>query len=102
MQLPVQAGVLERGRYLPGDSAEESHVLAAQRLTGALAAKRKHRDRAVLGHTGHEVVEANVAPELDLLDGEAPHCSRVIQGDVVTVHEAGTDGRPFGQRRRIS
>ena len=46
VQLPVEAGVLERGRHLAGDGGEQRHVLAVERLVGVLAAEREHRDRA--------------------------------------------------------
>ena len=72
VELAIEPGVLERGRNLTGDSRKQRHVLAAQRLAAVLAAEREHRDRALLRDARHEVVEAGVAPELDLLDGKRP------------------------------
>jgi hypothetical protein len=43
----------------------------------------EHGNRPVLRHTGHEVVEAGVAPEFDFFDREAPDRSGIVERDVV-------------------
>ena len=67
-----------------------------------LAAKGKHGDGPVLRHAGHEVVEARVAPELDLLDREAADRCRVVERDGVTLDQPAAHGRTLGQRRWVA
>ena len=58
-----------------------------------LAAERQHRDRAVLRDARDEVVEAGVAPELDLFSGEAPDRRWIVERDDMAVNETAADGR---------
>ena len=101
LQLPVEAAVLERRGDLPGNGREQRHVFAVQRLGALLAAEPEHRDRAFLRHARHEVVQAPVAPELDLVVGEAPRGERIVERDDVPGFEAAADaGAPAEAGRR--
>ena len=99
MQLPVQAGVVERGGNLAGHGAEQRHVLAAQRLGAVLQTEREHGGRARLRHAGHEVEEARIAPRVDVFRSVARDGRRVVQRHGVTGLEPLPDARPSRQRQ---
>src|SRR5439155_2865978 len=67
VQLTVEPRVLDRGGNLTRHGSQQRHVLTAQRLACLSAAEREDSNRAFLGDAGHEVVQAGIAPELDLL-----------------------------------
>ena len=102
VELTIEPGVLECGRDLSGHCRKQRHILAAERLAAVLAAEREHRDRALLRDAWHEVVQAGVAPELDLFDGKTPDRGRVIERDVVAVNETAADSRALRQCRRMT
>ena len=79
VQLAIQAAVLDRGRRLSGDGGQQREVLAVERLVGVLPAERQHGNRAALEHARDEVVDAGVAPELDLLGHEARGRDRIVE-----------------------
>ena len=67
MKLPIQSCVFERRGNLPCHRAEQTHVLAVQRLAGVFAADGQHGDGAFLREARDEVIQARVAPVFDLL-----------------------------------
>ncbi len=79
VELPIQASVLDGGRDLAGNGGEQAEILAVERLVGVLAAEREDRDRVPFEDAGHEVVDADVAPEFDFLRQEARAGDRIVE-----------------------
>ena len=79
MQLAVEPSVFNRRRDLTGDGSQQRQILAVEWFVGLFAAQREHGDRAALEHAGHEIVEAGIAPELDLLRNEPCGGNRIVQ-----------------------
>ena len=102
MQLPVETAVLNRGGGLRGHGGHQRGIFRAQRLTAGAAAERQHRDRRVLADAWHEVEQPLIAPELDLLGGEAGGRERIVEAHGVTALQARADARGRSQlwRRR--
>ncbi len=90
-QFGVQPAVLERRGHLAGDAGEQGEVLAVERLAAVAASHGHHRDRPVVGHARHEVVDAALAPRRHLARGEAPHRERVLERHRVAVLEPPPD-----------
>ena len=83
VQLPIQAAVLDRGGHLARHSGQQGEILAVERLVGLLAPERQHRDGRAFEDTRYEVVDAVVAPELDLLRLEPGGGNRIVERDRV-------------------
>ena len=81
MQLAVETSVFNCGRHLTGDGGQQRQIFAVERLVGLLAPQRQHGDRASFEHARHEMVEAGIAPEFDLLRNEPCRGNRIVQGD---------------------
>ena len=79
VQLPIEAAVLDGGRGLRGHGGDQRGVFGAERLAAGAPAERQHGDRGVLGDARHEVVDAGVAPELDLFGGEPGRRQRIVE-----------------------
>ena len=51
---------------------------------------------------GHEVVEAGVAPELDLFGGKPADGGRIVERHDVAVSQTAADAETLRQRRRVT
>ena len=91
VQLPIEACVLERGGDLSGHCAEQTHVLAVQRLAGVLAADGQYRDRRLPSRgTGR----SNTGPRRARI-----RSPRQETGSTRSDRRAPRCGRPPGARR---
>ena len=104
MQLAIEAAVFDRGRGLRGDGGDKRGVFGAERLAAGPPAERQHGDRGILRDAGHEVIDAVVAPELDLFRGEPRRRQRIVEADgvraVKTRADAGHALQPAADRSR--
>ena len=99
MELAVQPAVLDRGRHLTRDGREQREILAVERLVTFLPAERERGDRAALEDAGHEVVNARVAPRLDLLGREPRGGDRIVERHGAAGIEARDERRGARERR---
>src|SRR5688572_32239439 len=93
MELPVETAVFNRGRGLGRNGGDQGCVFRTQRLATGAAAERQHRDRRVFGHARNEVIEALIAPELDLFGSEACGRQRIVKTNRVSTLQSRADAR---------
>ena len=99
MKLAIEASVFNRGRHLAGDRRQQREVFAVERLVRVLASKRQHGDGAALEHAGHEVVDAGIAPELDVFSDKERGGDRIVERDGMAGVEARDERRLARERR---
>ena len=66
VELAIEPAVLDGGRHLRRDRREQREIFAIERLVVLFAAQREHGDGHAFENAGHEVIDALIAPELDL------------------------------------
>jgi hypothetical protein len=89
VQLAVQATILDGGRNLAGYRGEEREIFAVEGFIGVFAAERQHRDCGSFEDARDEIVDALVAPELDLLGRVQRRHDGIVERHRVAAVETG-------------